>query len=227
MAVLLFVGPQAAVGALELLWLPAKAVLLVAAAVVGEQFVLRRMMRKADRYNEVLVMLCLGWCVGVALAGHRLGIPHEVGAFVAGVTIARGKIALVLSEQLKPLRDFFLMFFFFVLGAALEFQGLRGIWAPAFLAATLILVSRPFWLRFLFVRLGEEPGFSKEIGIRLGQASEFALVIAVAASEGGHLSTGPAQLVQVAAVLTMLVSSYVVVLRCPTPIGVHPKLQRD
>jgi len=225
--VLLFVGPEAATGHMQLLWLPIKAILLIALAVVGEQYVLRWMMRRADRYNEVLVMLCLGWCVGVALAGSFLGIPHEVGAFVAGVTIARGKIALILSEQLKPLRDFFLMFFFFVLGAGLEFAGLANVWAPALLIAALIVGTRPWLLAFLFRRLGEEPGFSRETGIRLGQASEFALVIAVAGAEGGRLSSGTSQLVQLAAVLTMLASSYIVVLKCPTPIGVRPGLQRD
>ncbi|MBN2029617.1 cation:proton antiporter [bacterium] len=225
--VLLFVGPQTNGITLSLLWLPLKAVLLIAVAVFGEQFVLRKMMWKADRYREVQVMLCLGWCVGIALLGSFVGIPNEVGAFVAGVTIARGKIALILSEQLKPLRDFFLMFFFFVLGVGLEFAHLHDIWLPALLAAGLILGSRPFWLRFLFRRFGEESEFTKETGIRLGQASEFSLVIAVAASGSGHLSEGMAQLIQIAAVLTMLVSSYIVILMYPSPIGVRPNLQRD
>jgi Kef-type K+ transport system membrane component KefB len=223
---LLFVGPQVKAGPL-LLWLPAMALLLTAFAVLGEQFVVRRMMQRADRYNEVLIMLCLGWCVGVALLAARIGIPYEIGAFVAGLTLARGKIALVLSEQLKPLRDFFLMFFFFVLGAGLEFVHLRDTWLPALLVAVVIVFSRPLWFRYLFRWMGEEPGFAKETGVRLGQASEFALVIAVAASEGGRLSTGVTQLVQLATVLTMLMSSYVVVLKYPTPIGVRPNLQRD
>ena len=223
--VLLFVG--AAPSGLVLLWLPLKVMLLVAVAVLGEQFALRKMMRSADRYNEVLVMLCLGWCVGMALLAETIGVPYEVGAFAAGVAMARGKIALVLSEQLKPIRDFFLMFFFFVLGATFDILHLRDVWLPALLLAALIVVSRPLWLRWLFRQLGEEPAFAKETALRLGQASEFALIIAVAATQGGHLSARVAHLVQLATILTMLVSSYVVILRCPTPIGVRPGLQRD
>ena len=224
--VLMFLGSQDST-ALALLWLPVKVVLLIALAVFGEQYVLRTMMRRADRYNEVLIMLCLGWCVGIAWLAAYVGIPHEVGAFIAGVAVARGKLSLVLSEQLKPLRDFFLMFFFFVLGAALEFSHLRSIWLPALLAAGLIVVSRPFWLRCLFLRMGEDEKFSSEISVRLGQASEFAMVIALAASQANQLSAGMSQLIQLTTVLTMLISSYIVIMKYPTPIGVHARLQRD
>ena len=84
--VLLFVGSETPSGLL-LLWLPVKLVLLVALTILGEQFVIRKMMRRTDRYNEVLVMLCLGWCVGIALLAKLAGLPYEVGAFAAGVAI--------------------------------------------------------------------------------------------------------------------------------------------
>ena len=225
---LLFMGSSAQAGLYELLfWLPLRLVLLVAVAFAGEQFVLRWMMRRADTYNEVLVMLCLGWCAGIALLAQKLGLPYEIGAFVAGVSIARGKIALLFSEQLKPLRDFFLMFFFFVLGAGFEFSQLRHIWLPALLATVVIAGLRPFLLAWLFRKMGESPAFARETGFRLGQASEFALIIAVVATQGKHLSTEMASLVKLATVLSMLVSSYLVVLKYPTPIGVQPGLQRD
>jgi Kef-type K+ transport system membrane component KefB len=225
---LMFVGSSPQAGLRELLfWLPLRLILLVAVAVAGEQFVLRRMMRRADTYNEVLVMLCLGWCAGVALLAQKLGVPYEIGAFVAGVSIARGKIALVFSEQLKPLRDFFLMFFFFVLGAGFDFSQLRRIWLPALLATALIAGGRPFLLAWLFRKMGEARDFARETGFRLGQASEFALIIAVVATQSNHLSPEMASLIKLATVLSMLVSSYLVVLKYPTPIGVQPGLQRD
>jgi len=225
--VLLLLGSEGTAAGLHLLLLPGKIVLLVGLAVALEQFVVRRMMQAAGRYNEVLLMLCLGWCVGVGLAAERAGIPYEVGAFVAGVTMARGKIALVMSEQLKPLRDFFLMFFFFVLGAAFDFAHLGAVWVPALVGAGLIVVTRPVWVAWLLRRLGEERAFAVETGIRLGQASEFALIIAVTALGSGHLSAGVAHLVQLTTVATMLISSYFVVMRYPTPIGTRANLQSD
>jgi Kef-type K+ transport system membrane component KefB len=224
---LMFVGAETHGGLTQfLLWLPLTMVGLVAVAIVGEQFVLRKMMRLSDRYNEVLMMLCLGWCVGIAMLGEAVHIPYEVGAFVAGVAMARGKIALILSEQLKPLRDFFLMFFFFVLGATFKLDGLQSTWLPATVLAVLILASRPLLLRQLFLFAGEERAFANETGLRLGQASEFAIIIAVAAVQSGNLSPAASQMIQLTTILTFLVSSYIVVFRCPTPIG-RPGLQRD
>lgn len=225
--VLMFVGTTTPANLMQfLLFLPLTMVGLVAVAIVGEQFVLRKMMRLSDHYNEVLMMLCLGWCVGIAMLAEAFHVPYEVGAFVAGVAMARGKISLVLSEQLKPLRDFFLMFFFFVMGATFELEGLHATWLPGVALAILILVLRPLWLRCLFLLAGEERAFATETSLRLGQASEFALIIAVAAHASGNLSAQAAQLVQLTTILTILVSSYVVVLKCPTPIG-RPGMQRD
>ena len=75
--------------------------------------------------------------------------------------------------------------------------------------------------------MGESPAFARETGFRLGQASEFALIIAVVGTQENLLSPEMAALVKLATVLSMLVSSYLVVLRYPTPIGVQPGLQRD
>lgn len=215
-------------GSRMLLWLlPLKVVALFALAVVGEQFVLRKMMRSTDRYGEVLEMLCLGWCVGLSLLSERIGVPYEIGAFAAGVAMARGKIAYVLSERLKPIRDFFLMFFFFALGAAFDLEHIAAIWLPSLLLSILICVSRPLSIGWVLRKLGEEKDFAWETSVRLGQASEFALIIAVAFAAAGHLSEGMSQTVQLATLLSMLISSYIVVFKYPTPIGVKPKLQRD
>ena len=172
-------------------------------------------------------MLCLGWCLGLAVMAEHIGLSYEVGAFIAGVAMARGKIALVFTERLKPLRDFFLMFFFFVLGARFEFLPTRSIWLPAIGLTALIVLTRPYILRLLLRFLGETPNFAKETGFRLGQASEFALIIATAAEISGRLSSPVSQMVQITTMLTMLASSYIVVMKFPTPIGVRPALKKD
>lgn len=225
---LMFVAPASSADTLTMLVeLPVKVLLLTVAAVVGERYLVRNMMRTADRFNEVLVMLCLAWCLGMAVLAERVGISYEVGAFVAGVAMARGKISLVLSEQLKPLRDFFLMFFFFVLGARFDLFALRSVWLPALMLGILLVALRPLWMQWLFRVAGEPPAFARETGVRLGQASEFALIVAVAAAESGRMGDDMSQLIQFTTILTMVVSSYLVVLRYPTPLGVRADLFRD
>ena len=202
--------------------------LLLAIFVFGfEQIILRRMMRKADKYHEILVMLCLAWCLGIAVLAKKSGFSYEVGAFIAGIAMARSKIAIFLSEKLKLLRDFFLMFFFFVLGAELDLFLAKSIWLPALILSVLILVFRPLYFRWLFRLMGEESKFSKELGIRFGQASEFSLLVAIIAAKTQTIPLELSQLIQLTTILTMMVSAYVIVLKCPSPLAIRPELQQD
>ena len=74
----------------------------------------------------LIFLLAIGWCLGVAEAASALGLSEEIGAFIAGVTIATSPISLYIADHLKPLRDFFLILFFFSLGAGFHMDLLGG-----------------------------------------------------------------------------------------------------
>lgn len=204
-----------------------KLCLFIGALVLVEQHVLRRVMGYVERLHEIIFILGLAWCFGIAGIANRMGLFYETGAFFAGVVMARHPIALFVSERLKPLRDFFLVLFFFTLGAKLDFLVLRGIWLPS-LALTLIFVlAKPWLFQRLFMMAGEERAFAQETGTRLGQLSEFSLLIAVLALNLGHISHAVSQLIQAVTILTFIISSYIVVLNYQTPIGVSKQLIKD
>lgn len=209
---------------IPLLFLKAAGLVVLAFAV--EQVVLRRMMRASQRYSEVLMLLCLGWCLLGAVSAQAVGLTYEVGAFIAGVSVARGRIARVLSEELKIVRDFFLVFFFFALGAKLNLFLVKTVWLPALLLAGLILALRPLYMGWLLRWVGEQKRFAREVGVRMGQASEFALIIVAVASSAGQLTDRLSQLIQLATIMTMAVSAYIVATRYPTPISA-PRLKKD
>jgi glutathione-regulated potassium-efflux system ancillary protein KefC len=226
--VLIFIGSGGTGSLLDLaLLLLLKGPVFTIAVLLTEQFVLRKMLRQSDRYHEVLFLLCLGWCLGLSTLAEHLGLSYEVGAFIAGVAIARNPISRFLTESLKPFRDFFLMFFFFTLGAKLDPSMAKVVWLPALIIAAIVLGTRPLILRWLFRATGEESQFSRAAGIRLGQASEFGLIIAIAASHANQISAKASQMTQLAIIFTMIVSSYIVVFTLPTPLGTKAKLKQD
>lgn len=207
------------------LWLPLKAVALTAAVLLIEQYAVRRMLRASDRFHETLYLLCIGWCLAVAMAAEVLGLSQEAGAFLAGVAMARSPVSRFLSEGLKSLRDFFLVLFFFALGARLDLSSVGTVLLPALLLAALMLLAKPV-ITYAFLRYSGEPAaFAKEAGFRLGQTSEFSLILALAAQEHKIISAHAAQLIQLATFATLIFSSYIVVYRFPTPLG-RGKLQR-
>ncbi|MES9904378.1 MAG: cation:proton antiporter [Sedimenticola sp.] len=201
--------------------------LLIGGAVLFVQKVLLRLLQAFDTFHEYIFLLAIGWCLGMAEAAAALGISHEIGAFVAGVTLATSPISLYMSEKLKPLRDFFLVMFFFSLGAGFDLGMVTTIIFPALLFALLAVLGKPAVFSLLLSKQGEDEMRSQEVGARLGQLSEFSLLIAVLALERKLIGDNAGYLIQLATLLTFFASTYRVVLRYPTPIALSEKLRRN
>lgn len=201
--------------------------LFIAGAAVLARLVLLPLMARFDRISEYVFLMPVGWCLGMAMAAEQVGLSHEIGAFVAGITLATSPVALYVSDRLKPLRDFFLVMFFVALGAGFDLGALRDVWAAALALAALATLLKPPVFRALLVRAGEKPANAGEIGFRLGQLSEFSLLIALVAAGTGAVSDRAAYLIQLATLLSFVVSPYLVVLRYPTPVAVSDRLRRD
>jgi Kef-type K+ transport system membrane component KefB len=187
-----------------------------------ERYILIKLLARFDRTQEYVFLLSIGWCLGLSVLAQKLGLSEDIGAFVAGVALAASPISLFIAESLKPLRDFFLVMFFFSIGATFNFSFAAQVVIPAVILAGLILVIKPLLFYGLLVQAGEKKQVAKEVGIRLGQASEFSLLVA---SIG--LSTKLISEVASNLILTFIVSSYLVVLKYPTPIALSEKMRKD
>lgn len=200
---------------------------LIGIAYLVERYILLRLIARFDKIQEYIFLLVVAWCLGFAQLAATMGLSTEIGAFLAGVALARNPIALFVGESLKPLRDFFLIIFFFSLGASFELRMLSNIFIPAILLAGLVLLGKPLVFRWLLRGSGEAADRSSEIGVRLGQVSEFSLLIAVLALELHIISDAASALIQLATLLTFIISSYVIVRHYPTPIAIDDRLRRD
>jgi Kef-type K+ transport system membrane component KefB len=200
---------------------------MIGIAYVLEKYVLTRLLMKFDRIQEYIFLLAVGWCLGLAELAEQLGLSYEIGAFIAGVTIARNPIALFIVENLKPLRDFFLIIFFVALGANFNLGILGDIWLVAVGLSLIAIVIKPILYRFLLRFSHEASGRSTEIALRLGQMSEFSLLLAVMATELAIIRAEVSYLIQIATLVSFVFSSYYIVANYPTPIALNDKLRRD
>jgi Kef-type K+ transport system membrane component KefB len=214
--------PLASIGLLLL-----KFPLLVVLAFLVTRFVLLPLLGRFDKIQEYIFLLAIGWCIGLAELASWLGLSAEIGAFIAGIALATSPIALFISESLKPLRDFFLVLFFFSLGAGFDLAVLPEVIWPALVLSAGALLGKPAVFRWLLVRTGESDRRSREIGFRLGQFSEFSLLIAVVAVGVGTCSSKASYLIQLSTLLSFLASSYLVVARFQTPIALKDELRLD
>lgn len=201
--------------------------LLILFAVLFVRYVLLGLIQKFDRFQEYIFLVAIGWCLGLAETAELMGLSSEIGAFIAGITVATSPIAQYIAISLKPLRDFFLILFFFSIGASFKLALLEDVLLPALLLTALMLSLKPIIFRFLLTRISETKELAWEIGFRLGQISEFSLLIAYIAASIHLIGERGSHLIQATAILSFLVSSYLVVFRYPTPIAVSDKLRRD
>ena len=192
-----------------------------------ERYILIRLLARFDRTQEYVFLLSIGWCLGLSVLAQKMGLSEDIGAFVAGVALAASPISLFIAESLKPLRDFFLVMFFFSVGATFNFGTAAQIVIPAIILSALILIMKPALFYIMLVKSGEKKQVSKEVGIRLGQGSEFSLLVASIALSTKLISDAASNLIQATTILTFIVSSYLVVLKYPTPIALSDKMRKD
>ena len=192
-----------------------------------QKLVILPLIARFDRIQEYIFLLTIAWCLSLAEIGQLVGLSAEIGAFIAGITLASSPIAQFIAESLKPLRDFFLIMFFFSLGAGFNLGMIDQVIVPGIALAIIMMLIKPTVFRWLLFRSGENLKRSHEVGYRLGQMSEFSLLIAVLAVETGAMSDRAGYLIQLATVLTFLFSTYLVVMRFQSPIALSDHLRRD
>ncbi len=201
--------------------------LLLGGALAAVRFVILPLITRFDRFHEYIFLLAIGWCLGLAEAAAALGLSGEIGAFIAGITIATSPISQYIAVNLKPLRDFFLVLFFFSVGARFNLGLLGVVILPALVLSALVLGLKPVVYRFLLQGVSEQRSLAWDLGFRLGQVSEFSLLIAYVAAGGALISNQASLLIQATTIITFVVSSYIVVLNYPTPIAISDHLRRD
>jgi Kef-type K+ transport system membrane component KefB len=167
--------------------------------------------------KEYIWVLAIGWCMFLAEVGQFSHISEEVGAFIGGIALSELPMAEIIAEELSPLRDLFLVMFFFSVGAQFDLDYMSQVMLPAIILAALVLIVKPLVFKYLSYK--ELNNMSWEFGIRLAQASEFSLLVAYLAGDHAFIGMKTSSLIQATTIITFIVSSYWVVLKYPTPIS--------
>lgn len=220
-------GGQAENVTLVIVLLFIKLIALTALAFILVKYAVDILFTHFDIFQEYTFLLALGWGLLGAGIAQYIGLSYEMGAFIAGVAFASSPVSLVIVEQLKPLRDFFLILFFFSIGAQFNFLLTQDVLVAGVVIALLIIIVKPFVFRQGFQLIGEQKDFSMQLGVRLGQGSEFSLLVAYTALTSGLIGLQASYLIQMIVIITFVLSTYWVVFRYRTPISSREKNRMD
>lgn len=158
---------------------------LVALAVLATRFVLPRLFGWLSGSVEALFVWSLTWCFVFILAAQALGLSVEIGAFVAGVSLAQLRYNEELIRRVHPLVDFFLAVFFVSLGTHLQVSAALARWPMVLVLTLFVLVLKPAILMALIPRVGYGERTSFLAALTLGQISEFSFIVASLALGAG------------------------------------------
>jgi Kef-type K+ transport system membrane component KefB len=214
-------------------------VALVGLATLGTRFLLPHMFMSVAKTPELVVSVALAWCFAVALTGAHLGhlleplgihhpisVSREMGALIAGMTIASFPYHHEVAAKVSNLRDFFVTLFFVALGMSIPTpDGVHVIMLAALLALVAIalryLVFAPV---FYFAGLDRINAF--DASTKLAQISEFCLVIAYLGVKAGHIDAALGSVVIFAFVITSLATPFLFTLSNTLPLRLDAWLER-
>ncbi len=198
--------PLAHAAALTLAKLAAAAALVFAAL----RYVVPHVARRAAASSELLLLASIAWGVLLAAGGEVAGFSKEVGAFLAGFTLATTPFRDAVAGRLAGLRDFLLLFFFIDLGLRLEVGALGSGLAAAAVLSLFVLIGKPLIVMAIMGYTGFRARTGLLAGLTVAQVSEFSIVFIAMGVTVGHVGSGALALTTTVAIITIAVSTHLI-----------------
>jgi Kef-type K+ transport system membrane component KefB len=185
-------------------------VLFVGAVVLITRFAIQPIFRIFARSQELLILGAIGWALILAATGDMLGFSKEVGAFIAGVSLASTPFRDAIGTRLVTVRDFLLLFFFLSLGADLDLSRLGAQVVPAIILSLFVLIGNPIIVMTITGLMGYRKRTGFLAGLTVAQISEFSLILAAMGLAIGHIDDDTLGLITLVGLVTIGTSTYMI-----------------
>lgn len=183
------------------------ALALAALLLLGPR-VIRPLLRLASRAagREVLVAAALLLVIGSAGITAGAGASPALGAFIAGVLLAESEFRHTIEADIEPFKGLLLGLFFVTVGTGVDPLAILPELPLVLLSVVGLALIKAGLLALLGVGMGLALPVAAEVGILLGQAGEFALVVVALAEQGGLLPAEIARFMVAVVLVSMLAS---------------------
>ena len=187
-----------------------KGAILLGAALFASKFFLRYLFRLTSSSVELLFISPISWAFLFSVIGVLFGFSVTIGAFLAGLAIASSPYNIQISARIKPLRDFFIVIFFILLGVSMS-QGAASVSvAHVVILSLFILIGNPLIVIAIMKTLGYRNRNSFLASVTVAQISEFSLILMAVGISLGHVTQQMMALVSAVGIVTITLSSYLI-----------------
>jgi Kef-type K+ transport system membrane component KefB/Trk K+ transport system NAD-binding subunit len=192
---------------------------------VTSQYILPPLFARVARSGEFLFLSSVAWCFGLTIAIIWLDLPLEIGAFLAGVSLASLPYTLEMANKMRPLRDFFVILLFVSLGSEVLMPDTQQIWLITIAVAFTVFI-KPIYTFITLTQRGYKSRTAFLASLGQSQLSEFALILAAIGVSHNLISPALASSISFATVLTIFISAILFTMRSPLYQKLHTVLQR-
>lgn len=180
---------------------------------------------KLAHSKELLILSSIAWAVSLASLGDYLGFSKEVGAFLAGISLASTDFKEVISGRLGSIRDFLLLFFFIDLGSQINLSTLGEQIVPALVFSIFVMVGKPIIVMIIMGLMGYRKRTGFLAGFTLAQISEFSLILASLGLGIGHIDEDTMGMITLVGLITIGISTYMILYSGPIYSKLAPVLK--
>ncbi len=175
-----------------------------------ERLLLPKLLKSASDNSELLFIFSLTWGLGFAALFYALGLSVEIGALISGVVLSSSPYAEEISSRLRPLRDFFIVLFFVLLGSTMTFSAGSSIIVPVIVLSAFVLIGNPIIVIIIMNLLGYHKRTGFQAGLTVAQISEFSLILATLAFNIGHIDKQILTIITLVGLITIAGSTYLI-----------------
>lgn len=158
--------------------------------------------------TELLFLTSIAYAFFFAMVAESLGFSKEIGAFLAGLSLATLPYNLEIISRVKPLKDFFLVLFFVVLGLEIVPSVILNNLPLIVGISAIVLFGKSFVTAATMTRMGYPKRPSYLTGAALGQMSEFSLLLVLLAAETAAVPKEIVGVTAAAVVITIVINTY-------------------
>ena len=174
-------------------------------------FGLPSIMKSVAKSQELLFLFSISWAFLIAALFSWRGFSIEIGALIAGIMLSTSPYSTEISSKIKPLRDFFLIIFFIILGLNLQIKNLSSIVSNALIFSLIALAVKPLILMFFTGRFGYTKRTTFLVGSSLAQISEFSIIVLGLGLTIGQVSASLLSTMTLTLIITIALSTYMII----------------
>jgi Trk K+ transport system NAD-binding subunit len=146
----------------------------------------------------------------IAALFQWLGFSLEIGALIAGMTLSMTNYHHEISSKVKPIRDFFLVLFFIILGAQMGFGNLSENYLIIILLTLFVILIKPVIIMIIMGLLGYTKRNSFMTGVSLAQVSEFSFILITLGINMKQLDASVLSVVTIVGLVSITSSAYLI-----------------